>query len=94
MTKEFEDKTLKVTTGTTQLDDFVDENITEDGPPELLFIENTEDLNFVDDYDEEERIAKADVILKNDKTTKDLIFQTEQALEKLINSRTAQSERK
>ncbi len=57
---DFEDKTLKVATGTTQLDDFVDENITEDGPPELLFVENEEDLNFVDDYDEEERIAKAE----------------------------------
>ena len=43
-----------------QLDDFVDKKITDDGTPELLFIENEEDLNFIDDYDEEERIAQAE----------------------------------
>jgi len=42
----------------------------------------------------EDRIAKADVVLKNNKTTGDLIFQTDQALEKLKNSRTTKSERK
>ncbi len=57
---DFEDTTLKVAAGTMQLDDFVDKKITDDGTPELLFIENEEDLNFIDDYDEEERIAQAE----------------------------------
>mgnify|MGYP001418336514 CR=1 FL=1 len=57
---DFEEDTIKVSVGTTQLDDYVDEAITDDGAPELLFIENEEDLNFVDDYDEEERIAQAE----------------------------------
>ena len=57
---DFEDTTLKVAAGTMQLDDFVDKKITDEGTPELLFIENEEDLNFIDDYDEEERIAQAE----------------------------------
>ena len=40
---------------------FVKEDITEEGPPELLFIEPEENLNFTDDFeDEEERIANAE----------------------------------
>tara|TARA_B100000287_G_scaffold93459_1_gene85643 strand:- start:1273 stop:2166 length:894 start_codon:yes stop_codon:yes gene_type:complete len=58
---EFEGDVIKVASGTTQLDDFVKEDITEEGPPELLFIEPEEDLNFTDDFeDEEERIANAE----------------------------------
>lgn len=57
----FEDTTLKVSPGTTQLDDFVKEDITEDGPPELLFIEQEDEGDFIDDFqDEEERIANAE----------------------------------
>ena len=58
---DFEEDAIKVASGTTQLDDFVKEDITEEGPPELLFIEPEEDLNFTDDFeDEEERIANAE----------------------------------
>ncbi|MEE3134554.1 MAG: hypothetical protein VX277_01920 [Candidatus Thermoplasmatota archaeon] len=58
---DFEGDAIKVASGTTQLDDFVKEDITEEGPPELLFIEPEEDLNFIDDFeDEEERIANAE----------------------------------
>ncbi|CAI8263556.1 MAG: Uncharacterised protein [Methanobacteriota archaeon] len=58
---DFEEDAIKVASGTTQLDDFVKEDITEEGPPELLFIEPEENLNFTDDFeDEEERIANAE----------------------------------
>ena len=51
---DFEEDAIKVASGTTQLDDFVKEDITEEGPPELLFIEPEENLNFTDDFEDEE----------------------------------------
>ena len=58
---DFEETSLKVSPGTTQLDDFVKEDITEDGTPELLFIEPEDETDFIDDFqDEEERIANAE----------------------------------
>ena len=59
---DFEEDTIKVAVGTTQLDDFVKEDITEDGQPELLFIEPDENQEYIDEFedDEEERIANAE----------------------------------
>ena len=59
---EFDEDTLKVTIGTTQLDEFTDEKITEDGTPELLFVGSGDDQDSFDDLveDDEERIAKAE----------------------------------
>ncbi|MAT48584.1 MAG: hypothetical protein CMA27_02005 [Euryarchaeota archaeon] len=58
---DFEETSIKVPSGTTQLDDFAKEDITEDGPPELLFIDQEENQNFIDDFeDDEERIANAE----------------------------------
>ena len=59
---EFEEDSLKVSIGTTQLDEFTDEEITEDGTPELMFVEPLEDQSFIDDFieDDEERIANAE----------------------------------
>ena len=56
-----DDNSLKVPTGTTQLDDFLDEEITKDGPPELFFVESEEkEMNLDDFEDDEERIASAE----------------------------------
>ncbi len=59
---DFEEDTIKVAAGITQLDDFVKEDITEDGQPELLFIEPDENQEYIDEFedDEEERIANAE----------------------------------
>ena len=59
---ELDQESLKVSIGTTQLDEFTDEKITEDGTPELLFLDNQSDQTFLDDLveDDEERIANAE----------------------------------
>ena len=59
---EFQDEKLQVPTGTTQLDEFTDEEITEDGTPKLSFLEPQDDQIFIDDFieDDEERIANAE----------------------------------
>tara|TARA_B100000700_G_C14981566_1_gene826671 strand:- start:154 stop:1047 length:894 start_codon:yes stop_codon:yes gene_type:complete len=57
----FDNKNLKVPVGTTQLDDFIDEEFTKDGAPELFFVETETEQEIIDDFeDDEERIANAE----------------------------------
>ena len=57
----FDNKNLKVPVGTTQLDDFIDEEFTKDGAPELFFVETETEQEIMDDFeDDEERIANAE----------------------------------
>jgi|TARA_B100001741_G_C16553809_1_gene601122 hypothetical protein len=60
-----DDNSLKVPLGTTQLDDFIEEEITKDGPPELLFIDSESKEMIMDEFeDDEERIANAENFLE------------------------------
>ena len=66
---DFDDTSLKVPLGTTQLDDFIEEDITKDGPPELLFVESESKELIMDDFeDDEERIANAENFLEEQST--------------------------
>ena len=57
----FDNENLKVPVGTTQLDDFIDEEFTKDGAPELFFVETETEQEIMDDFeDDEERIANAE----------------------------------
>ena len=60
---DFAKDSLKVSIGTTQLDEFTNEEITADGTPELLFVQSEDEQEFIDEFieDDEERIANAEI---------------------------------